>query len=126
MAGARDGTLGAARRDRARQLAAGDICARRPRGDDSSGSPAAIEIAGRAAIGAGLLRIDGELFKQITVITHLRASAIFGNVVIVRGSDELKAKMDVWGSHGDRQPLFDVAEARVRSRRRAQRGRGPL
>ena len=85
-----------------------------------------IEIAGRAGIGAGLLRIDGGLFKQITVLTHLRASGIFGNVVIVRGSDELKAKVDVWGSHGDRQPLFDALKRTFDPNGVLNAGRGPL
>ena len=47
---------------------------------------------------------------QAAVIEQLRASSLFGNVVIVRGSDALKAAVDVWGSHGDRQPLLTQLE----------------
>jgi ferredoxin len=64
-------------------------------------------VIGRAAVGAGLIRIDGDTAAQAGVIEQLRVSPVFGNIVIVRGSGALKGLVDVWGSHGDRQPLFE-------------------
>ena len=83
-------------------------------------------VQGRAAIGAGLIRIDGDLPAQATVIEELRRSPVFGNVVIVRGSDALKAVVDVWGSHGDRQPLFDSLKRAFDPNGVLNAGRGPL
>jgi len=85
-----------------------------------------IDVLGRAAVGAGLLRIDGDTAAQTSVIERLRASRVFGNVVIVRGSDALKALVDVWGSHGDRQPLFDSLKRAFDPNGILNAGRGPL
>ena len=83
-------------------------------------------LVGRAAIGAGHIRIDGDVAAQAAVIEQLRASKVFGNVVIVRGSPELKAVVDVWGSHGTRQPLFDSLKRAFDPRGVLNAGRGPL
>ena len=65
-----------------------------------------IEMLGRAAVGSGLIRIEGEAKAQARAIEQLRRSAAFGNVVLRRGSTELKALVDVWGPLGERQPLL--------------------
>jgi glycolate oxidase FAD binding subunit len=83
-------------------------------------------LIGRAAIGAGHIRIDGDAAAQAAVIEQLRASKVFGNVVIVRGSPELKALVDVWGSHGTRQALFDSLKRAFDPRGVLNAGRGPL
>jgi glycolate oxidase FAD binding subunit len=83
-------------------------------------------LAGRAAIGAGLIRLDGDTASQARIIEQLRGSTEFGNVVIVRGSDELKGLVDVWGSHGDRQPLFDELKRAFDPNGVLNAGRGPL
>jgi hypothetical protein len=51
---------------------------------------------------------------------------VFGNVVIVRGSAELKARVDVWGSHGSRQPLFDSLKRAFDPGNVLNAGRGPI
>jgi glycolate dehydrogenase FAD-binding subunit len=81
---------------------------------------------GRAAIGAGLIHLEGNTAAQASAIGQLRASTVFGNVVIARGSAELKAQVDVWGSHGDRQPLFDALKRAFDPNRVLNAGRGPL
>lgn len=86
-------------------------------------SPAFI---GRAAVGAGLIRIDGDAAAQARAIEQVRASPAFGNVVVVRGSDELKTMVDVWGSHGDRQPLFESLKRTFDPNGVLNAGRGPL
>jgi FAD/FMN-containing dehydrogenase len=85
-----------------------------------------VEIIGRAAIGAGLIRIDGDDAAQASVIEQLRASDLFGNIVIVRGSAALKALIDVWGPQGDRQPLFDSLKRAFDPNAILNAGRGPL
>lgn len=85
-----------------------------------------IDVIGRAAIGAGLIRIDGDTAAQASVIEQLRASQAFGNIVLVRGAAELKALVDVWGPHGDRQPLFDSLKRTFDPNGVLNAGRGPL
>ena len=88
------------------------------------GTPA--ELVGRAAVGAGLLRVDGDAESQSHAITRLRRSSTFGNVVILRGSGELKTRVDVWGSSGDREPLFAAIKRALDPRNTLNAGRGPL
>ena len=87
---------------------------------------AAMSLVGRGAVGAGHIRIDADAAAQAAIVEQLRASRVFGNVVIVRGSPELKALVDVWGSHGDRQPLFDSLKRTFDPNGTLNAGRGPL
>ena len=84
------------------------------------------ELLGRAALGTGLIRIDGNANAQARAIDQLRASAWFGNVVLLRGSAELKGLVDVWGSHGDREPLFASLKRAFDPQGILNAGRGPL
>jgi glycolate oxidase FAD binding subunit len=85
-----------------------------------------LELVGRAAVGAGLIRIDGDAETQARAIERLRASAVLGNIVIVRGSAALKARVDVWGPAGDRQPLLDSLKRSLDPHNVLNAGRGPL
>jgi hypothetical protein len=83
-------------------------------------------VIGRAGIGAGLIRIDADEAAQAHAIQQLRSSASVGNVVLVRGSAALKALVDVWGSHGDRQPLLASMKRAFDPSGVLNAGRGPL
>jgi len=85
-----------------------------------------IELLGRAALGAGLLRIDADTDTQARVIARLRQSTFFGNIVVLRGSDALKAAVDVWGSMGDREPLLASLKRALDPHNTLNAGRGPL
>ena len=87
---------------------------------------AAMSLVGRAAVGAGHIRVDADAPAQAAIVEQLRASRVFGNIVIVRGSPELKALVDVWGSHGDRQTLFDSLKRTFDPNGTLNAGRGPL
>jgi FAD/FMN-containing dehydrogenase len=58
-----------------------------------------VTLTGRVGIGAGLFRIDEDTDtqSQAAVVDRLRSSAWVGNVVVLRGSPELKEHVDVWG-----------------------------
>jgi glycolate oxidase FAD binding subunit len=84
------------------------------------------EIVGRAALGAGLIRIGGDARTQANTVDALRRSASFRNVVIVRGSDELKSLADVWGPLGDRERLFASLKHALDPHGTLNAGRGPL
>ena len=85
-----------------------------------------VELIGRAGVGAGLVRIDGDLQAQAAAIAQLRASSTFGNVVLLRGSNELKAIVDVWGSHHGREPLFASLKRAFDPQGILNADRGPL
>lgn len=87
---------------------------------------ACIEIVGRAAVGSGLIRIDDDVPKQAAIVEQLRRSASFGNVVVVRGTSELKALVDVWGPSGDRERLFASLKEAFDPYGILNAGRGPL
>lgn len=93
---------------------------------DLKACAASVGLTGRAGVGAGLVRIDGDLQTQAAAITHLRGSSTFGNVVVLRGSNELKAMVDVWGPHHGREPLFASLKRAFDPQGILNAGRGPL
>ena len=70
---------------------------------------APVELSGRAAIGSGLVRVEGDLSAQRRVVEQMRArggsAPLFRHVVVLRASTELKQQVDVWGSLGDAAAL---------------------
>jgi glycolate oxidase FAD binding subunit len=83
--------------------------------------------AGRAGLGVFLVRIDGDADAQLRAIAGLRAGlpAGRGSAVIVRGSAELRARADVWGSIGDGLPLMRAVKQRFDPAGILNPGRGP-
>jgi glycolate oxidase FAD binding subunit len=69
---------------------------------------AAWEMIGRVGVGSLLLRVDGDVGIQARVLNDLRGRFApgRGSAVLVRGSDALKAIVDVWGPAGDSLPLM--------------------
>jgi hypothetical protein len=88
-------------------------------------SGGALELIGRAALGAGLIRIDGDAGRQAAVVGQLRASDVFGNVVLMRASPELKALVDVWGPQPNERLLASIKHA-LDPKGVLGAGRGPL
>jgi glycolate dehydrogenase FAD-binding subunit len=60
------------------------------------------DVVGRAGVGVLLARIGGDVERQARVLAGLRErlSAPAGSVVLVRGSDDLKSRVDLWGPLG--------------------------
>jgi glycolate oxidase FAD binding subunit len=87
---------------------------------------AARAFVARAAVGSGLMAIDGDPAAQGRAIDGLRQSRHLGNVVVLRGSNELKALVDVWGSMGDRQALLASMKQAFDPQGVLNAGRGPL
>jgi glycolate oxidase FAD binding subunit len=56
-----------------------------------------VELTGRAGVGAGLIRIDGETAAQVNAVRWLRDAGVFGQVVIVRADPAVKREAGVWG-----------------------------
>jgi glycolate oxidase FAD binding subunit len=89
-------------------------------------APIEIELAGRAALGAGLIRIHGAIGDQASTVLTLRESPLLTHVVLVRGSDALKSRVDVWGDLGDNARLFAALKHAFDPDGILNAGRGPL
>jgi glycolate oxidase FAD binding subunit len=85
------------------------------------------EIAGRAGLGVLLVRLDGEPSAQARAITALRERVPSGrgSVVLLRGSDELKRSIDVWGPMGDAFALMRAVKRSFDPEGILNPGRGP-
>ena len=89
---------------------------------------AAWEMIGRAGVGAMLLRVDGDAAVQARVLQDLRSRFTpgRGSAVLVRGSEPLKALVDVWGPPGDSLPLMRAVKQQFDPDRLLNPGRGPF
>jgi len=86
-----------------------------------------VELQGRAVVGSGLLRVDGELATELSVVERMRArSDLFRHVVVLRAGVELKAKVDVWGSLGDAASLGAALKHALDAHGILNAGRGPV
>ena len=56
-----------------------------------------IVMCGRVGMGAGLMRVDGDVRTQAAVVERLRSSVWVGNVAVLRALHDLKQHVDVWG-----------------------------
>ncbi len=95
--------------------------------DDVRPSVTDIELTGRAAIGSGLLRVDGDVRIQRSVVERLRSrSDVFRHVVVLRADAELKQQLDVWGPLGDAGSLGASVKHALDPVGILNAGRGPV
>ena len=95
--------------------------------DDLRGSVAEIELAGRAAIGSGLLRVDADPRVQRNVVERLRSRQdVFRHVVVLRADAALKQQVDVWGPMGDAGSLGASVKHGLDPHGILNAGRGPV
>jgi glycolate oxidase FAD binding subunit len=84
-------------------------------------------VTGRAAIGAGYLRIAGDVDAQIRAIVELRAAApVIQHVVILRAPLEIKSQIDVWGDLGDATIVLQALKRAMDPAGILGAGRGPV
>jgi glycolate oxidase FAD binding subunit len=62
---------------------------------------------GRAAVGAGLIRIGGDADAQIRAIERLRTSGGVGNVVVIRAPAAVTSRVDPWAADAGRARLYE-------------------
>ena len=95
--------------------------------DDLRGSVSGIELAGRAAIGSGLLRVDADSRVLRNVVDRLRSRGdVFRHVVVLRADAALKQQIDVWGAMGDAGALGASLKHALDPHGILNAGRGPV
>jgi glycolate oxidase FAD binding subunit len=92
---------------------------------ESLAPTAAVEMIGRGGIGAGLIRIGGDVTVQAAAVDQLREARTVGNVVVVRAATELKALADVWGTMPNAR-LLAAVKRELDPNDTLGGGRGPL
>jgi glycolate oxidase FAD binding subunit len=90
-----------------------------------SGCPVA--LSGRAFVGVGAIRVDGEVAAQVAAIERIRNSAdTFGNSVVLRADPAVKERIDVWGASGDTANLLRAVKRAFDPAGILNAGRGPI
>ena len=87
---------------------------------------ASLEVTGRLAIGSGLFRIDARREVQLDVVSRMRASGVFGNVVVLRAPADLRTRDWVWGSPGGAATVAAALKRELDPGGLLGAGRGPL
>lgn len=88
---------------------------------------ATLTLTGRAALGAGHLRIDGDTRTRATAIAHLRARPdIVSHVVVARTTSDVKALADVWPPPGDTMTLLQRIKDTMDPHGVLNASRGPI
>jgi glycolate oxidase FAD binding subunit len=90
-------------------------------------SGAALTLAARAAVGSGLLRVDGPRDAIRSVVERLRGRAdLVANVVVLRAPADVKRTIDVWGPPGDAAPVLRAIKRALDPAGILNAGRGPI
>jgi glycolate oxidase FAD binding subunit len=86
---------------------------------------AAAALIGRAA-GTGVMRLVGPPQALAAAVNRLRASPAVGNVVVLRGTRELKGLVDVWGPPPDADRVLRSLKQMFDPSGILNAGRGPI
>ena len=91
------------------------------------GGAGAIELVGRAGVGAGFARVGGGTTAQVRAIEHLRAIPdVIGNVVVLSADLAVKERADVWGPPGGAVALLRAVKTALDPAGILNAGRGPV
>ncbi len=85
-----------------------------------------VELVARAAMGAGLVRIDGGIDWQASVVQQLRASDAVRHVTIVDAPPAVKQQVDVWGVLGAAGTIATAVKRALDPAGILNAGRGPV
>jgi glycolate oxidase FAD binding subunit len=86
-----------------------------------------VELVGRAGVGAGLIRVEGDVATIVRAIERLRQQTdVVGHVVVLRADAAVKDQTDVWGPPGDTAALLGAVKRAFDPAGILNAGRGPL
>ena len=85
-----------------------------------------IVMCGRVGMGAGLMRVDGDVRTQAALVQRLRSSVWVGNVAVLRASHDLKQHVDVWGPASSAADAVLALKAMFDPAGILNAGRGPI
>jgi glycolate oxidase FAD binding subunit len=86
-----------------------------------------IELAGRAGVGAGLIRVEADVAAQVRAVGELRGKPdVVGHVVVLRADRAVKAQVDVWGPPADTAGLMRAIKQALDPAAILNANRGPL
>jgi glycolate oxidase FAD binding subunit len=85
-----------------------------------------IVMCGRVGVGAGLMRVDGDVRAQAALVQRLRSSVWVGNVAVLRASPDLKQHVDVWGPASSEADAVRALKGMFDPAGILNAGRGPI
>ena len=94
--------------------------------DEMARAGGSLELVGRAAVGAGLIRIDGAIDWQAAVVQRLRAQDVVRHVTIVDAPPGVKEQVDVWGPLGAPGAIAASVKRALDPAGILNAGRGPI
>jgi glycolate oxidase FAD binding subunit len=86
-----------------------------------------LELAGRAGVGSGTIRIEGDDTAQIETIRQLRGrAALVDHVVVLRASTAVKEAVDVWAMPKELESIYRSLKRTFDPHGILNAGRGPI
>jgi glycolate oxidase FAD binding subunit len=85
-----------------------------------------VELIGRAAVAAGLVRIEGGIESQAAIVEHLRQSSLISHATVRDAPLAVKQQVDTWGELGASGMLASRVKRALDPAGILNAGRGPI
>jgi glycolate oxidase FAD binding subunit len=85
-----------------------------------------VELIGRAAVGVGLVRIEGDFESQAAIVERLRQSNLISHATVRDAPLAVKQQVDTWGQLGDSGTLASRVKRALDPAGILNAGRGPI
>jgi len=95
--------------------------------DELGGASGSIELVARAAVGTGLIRLDGDADWQASAVERLRARGeVVRHVTMQDAPPDVKARVDAWGPPGPAAQVLSAVKRAFDPAGMLNAGRGPV
>ena len=94
--------------------------------ESCAGELPGLAFVGRAGVGAGFLRLDGEVAAQAAAVARLRQSPSLAHVLLLGATPALKGLVDAWGDRVPWSQPLDALKLALDPAGILGAGRGPL
>ena len=85
-----------------------------------------MELIGRASVGAGLLRVEGDIESQAAIVEQLRQSNVVAHATVRDAPLAVKQQVDAWGPLGASGTLASRVKRALDPAGILNAGRGPI